>query len=222
MKKTKKRRIRFDRICICILFVLVLVYGLIALLNMKISNIYVINNTFLKDQYIIEAADIDNYPSTLLHPSFLIRSKLKKNIYINNAKVYKKGLTKVYIEVDENKPIFYYQSLEKTILSDGNKVDLTFAVPTVINYITDSYYDKFIVEMSKLDRNVLNMISEIKFVPNDVDDNRFLFTMTDGNFVYVNIMTFEKMNRYLSIKEGLPNKNGVLYLDYGNNFEILK
>ena len=43
---------------------------------------------------------------------------MKKDIYITDVKVYKKGFTKVYIEVLENEPIFYYQSLEKTILSD--------------------------------------------------------------------------------------------------------
>ena len=58
--------------------------------------------------------------------------------------------------------------------------------------------------------------------PNDVDDNRFLLTMSDGNYVYVNISTFYKLNKYVSIRESLPDKNGILYLDYGNNFEIIE
>lgn len=46
--------------------------------------------------------------------------------------------------------------------------------------------------------------------------------MTDGNYVYVDIDTFDKINKYLSILESLPDKNGILYLDYGNNFEIIE
>lgn len=218
----KKRRIRFDRIFIFLLIIFLIIGSFIFLFNIKISNIFVSNNNLLKDQTIIEQASISNYPSTLKNPSFIIEKRLKENIFIKNVKVYKKWLTQVYIEVLENEPLFYYEHSGKTILSDGRQTDLKSSVPTVVNYITDTYYSEFIYEMSKLDKNVLNIISEIKFYPNDVDDNRFLLTMNDGNFVYVNISTFEKLNKYLSIKEGLPNKNGILYLDYGNNFEIIK
>ena len=41
-------------------------------------------------------------------------------------KVYKKGLTKVYIDVVENKPLFYYESSKKTILTDGRETDEKF------------------------------------------------------------------------------------------------
>ncbi len=217
-----KRKLRFDRILIFFLFVSIVTLCIVCFLNLKITNIYVLGNEFVKEQNILELAGIDSYPSTVVNPSFVIKNRLQKNIYINTAKVYKKGLTKVYIEVVENKPLFYYQDSLTVILSDGTKTTGSFSIPTVVNYITDTYYDKFVKEMSKLDRDILNMISEIKFVPTDVDDNLFLLTMTDGNLVYINIATFNKLNKYFSIKEGLPDKNGILNLDWGNNFEILK
>ena len=34
-------------------------------------------------------------------------------------------------------------------------------------------------------------ISEIKYDPNSVDVERFLFTMTDGNYVYITLERFE-------------------------------
>jgi len=222
VKNVKKRRIRFDRILIFLFVVLLIISGFIFLFNLKISNIYVINNNLLKDQIIIEMAGIEDYPSSIKNPSFLIENKLKENILIKDVKVYKKKFTKVYIEIVENEPLFYYEHTGKIILEDGSEFSNIYSVPTVINYITDVYYDEFIKEMSNLDKNILNMISEIKFYPNEVDDNRFLLTMSDGNLIYVNIATFNKLNKYLSIKESLPNKNGILYLDYGNNFEIIK
>ena len=220
--KKKKRKIRYDRIFIFLVIIIFIVISFAFLFNLKISNIYILNNSFLTDQEIIEIAGISDYPETLKNLSVQIEDRLKNNIYIKDVKVYKKGLTKVYIDVVENKPLFYYESSKKTILMDGKETNEKFVVPTVINYITDNYYDAFINEMANLDENILKRISEIQFSPNDVDDNRFLLTMTDGNYVYVNISTFNKLNKYISIIEELPNKNGILYLDYGNNFEIIE
>ncbi len=220
--KKKKRKIRYDRILIFLVIVIFIVISFTFLFNLKISNIYILNNSFLTDQEIIEMAGISDYPETLKNLSVQIEDRLKNNIYIKDVKVYKKGLTKVYIDVVENRPLFYYESSKKTILTDGRETDEKFVVPTVINYITDNYYDAFINEMANLDENILKRISEIQFSPNDVDDNRFLLTMTDGNYVYVNISTFNKLNKYISIIAELPNKNGILYLDYGNNFEIIE
>lgn len=220
--KKKKRKIRYDRILIFLVIIIFIVISFTFLFNLKISNIYILNNSFLTDQEIIEMAGISDYPETLKNLSVQIEDRLKNNIYIKDVKVYKKGLTKVYIDVVENKPLFYYESSKKTILTDGRETDEKFVVPTVINYITDNYYEAFINEMANLDENILKRISEIQFSPNDVDDNRFLLTMTDGNYVYVNISTFNKLNKYISIIEELPNKNGILYLDYGNNFEIIE
>ena len=220
--KKQKRKIRYDRIIIFLIIVVLIIGCFTYLFNLKISNIYILNNSFLNDQQIIEIAEISDYPSTLQNMSFQIEKRLESNIYIKDAKVTKKGLSRVYIEVEENRPLFYYEYNKKTILLDGQETNEKFIVPTVVNYITDSYYNAFIEQMSKLDVTILNKISEIQFSPNDVDDNRFLLTMNDGNYVYVNIDTFDKMNKYISILENLPNKNGILYLDYGNNFEIIE
>lgn len=218
----KKRKVRYDRIIIFLGIIIFLVCAFNFIFNLKISNIYILNNNFLSDQQIIEIAQISDYPKVLQNMSFKIKERLEDNIYIKSAKVSIKGLTKVYIEVEENRPLFYYEYNKKTVLLNGQDTSNIFVVPTVINYITDTYYNSFVEEMSKLDISVLNRISEIQFSPNDVDDNRFLLTMSDGNYVYVNISTFNKLNKYISILENLPDKNGILYLDYGNNFEIIE
>ncbi len=220
-KKNKKRlKIRIDRILIFLFCVAFLILVINMIFNIKIKNIYVSGNYYLKEQEIIEAALISDYPSSLKNSSKTIKKRLLENNLINNANVYKRGISRVVIEIEENRPLFYYENIKKTVLINGVD-DNTYVVPTVINYITDKYYDSFILEMSKLDINILTRMSEIQFYPNDVDDNRFLITMNDGNYVYVNIETFNKLNKYLTILENLPNKKGILYLDYGNNFEII-
>ena len=220
--KPKKRKIRYDRIIIFLSIVFFIVICFTYFLNLKISNIYILNNSFLTDQEIIEIAQISDYPATLKNLSIQIKDRLEDSVYIKSANVSKKNLTQVYIEIEENRPLFFYEYENKTILLDGQATAKKYVVPTVINYITDTYYDKFVEEMGKLDLAILNKISEIQFSPNDVDDNRFLLTMSDGNYVYVNISTFNKLNKYITILESLPDKNGILYLDYGNNFEIIE
>lgn len=220
-KKTK-RKVRYDRILVFLGIVLIIILSLIFLFNLKITNIYIKNNNYLKDQEIIEEALLSNYPVSIFNSSSKIEERLTKNTFIKSAKVYKKWLTSVYIEIEENRPLFYYDYDGKTVLLDGTSIDSKYPVPTVLNYITDTYYEAFIEKMGSLDEDILNRISEIEFKPNNVDDNRFLLTMSDGNYVYVNIATFDKLNKYLSILEGLPDKKGILYLDYGNNFEIIE
>ncbi len=220
--KKGKRKIRYDRILIFLIVVLIICFLVSSLFNLKITNIYIIDNHYINDQQIIEWAGISDYPSSIMNPSFEIEKRLNQQIFIKDVKVTKKWLTDVYIEIEENRPLFYYNYDQKTILLDGTAIDTRFPIPTVLNYITDAYYDSFIIEMGKLDETVLKRISEIEFSPNEVDDSRFLLTMSDGNYVYINISTFDKMNKYLSILENLPNKKGILYLDYGNNFEIIE
>lgn len=219
--KTKKRKIRYDRIIIFLIILIIIFSFFSYFFNLKITNIYILNNNILSDQEIIEIAELSDYPSTFQNLSFQIENRIKNNIYVKDVNVTKKWFTQVYIDITENRPLFYYEYNKKTILSDKRETTDLHAVPTVINYITDSYYDKFIEEMNKLDESILSRISEIKFYPNEVDDNRFLLTMSDGNYVYVNISTFNKLNKYITILESLPKENGILYLDYGNNFEII-
>lgn len=221
-KQKKKVKVRFDRIFLFLLFLAALGFGIYGLFHLRISNIYIKGNQYLTDQQIIELAGISNYPSTFQNTSRKLEKRLASDTYIKSAKVSKNWFTKVTITVDENRPLFYYETNHQTILLDGTSVDKTYNVPTVLSYITDSYYESFIKKMGELDVDILMRISEIRFLPNEVDDNRFLLSMSDGNYVYVNIATFDKLNKYLTIMENLPSEKGILYLDYGNNFEILK
>lgn len=221
-KKKVKLKIKYKTIFIFLLisyFICFLAYDIV---NLNIKNIYIYGNEFFTDQEIIELAGIENYPSTLKYNSLNIKNTLEKNTYIKEVKVKKKWLTEVNIYVTENKPLFYYEYDKKTILSDGMKVDKIFITPTVINYIPNKKYQKFLTKMNEVDTDILKRISEIKYDPNDVDKNRFLLTMNDGNYVYVTLNKFLNINNYLDMIKNFENKKGILYLDSGEYFKILK
>lgn len=223
-KKEKVQKKRF-RIKFGIIFLFLLILFLIGLLifyitEIKITNIYISGNSYLKDQEIIELAQIQNYPSTLKNSSSKLEKELEKNIYIKSAKVHKKLFTQVFITIEENRPLFYNLSITKTVLLNKETTNDKFNVPTLINNIPTSMYDKFIKKIGALDINILNKISEIKYEPDEVDDERFLFSMTDSNYVYLTLKSIEKINDYNNIVKQFDNKKGILYLNSGGYFEI--
>lgn len=215
-KVKKKRKLKVGRILLAFFLLFLLIFVIYNIFNFKITNIYISGNYYLSDQEIIEKANISNYPSVI--KSIKQIKNLKNDIYISNVKVKVKKLTKVYIEITENKPLFYSVDMGQTVLLDGKTTKEKFPTPTLLNYVVDSVYPTFVKEIGKLDKDILNRISEIKYV----DDSRFLLLMTDGNYVYINNKTFSKLNKYMEIIKNFPNKKGILYLDYGNNFEIIE
>ena len=76
--------------------------------------------------------------------------------------------------------------------------------------------------MQRVDIDILERISEIKYDPNDVDKERFYLTMNDGIYVYVTLNKFDKINDYDDIVSTLQDKKGILYLDNGEYFEVFK
>ncbi len=222
-KPKKKVKIKYTRVFILLLILVVIILSLVFFINLKITNIYVDGDyNILKEQEIIDIASISDYPKTLNFSSSKIKKNLENNIYIKSAKVTKKYLTQVYITVEENYPLFFYKTDNKTILLDGSKVDKTFDVPTVINYIPNLKYQDFVEKMGLLDNNILERISEIKYDPSDYDDERFLLYMKDGNYVYINLYKFSNLNKYIEIIKNFGNKKGIVYLDSGNYFEIIE
>lgn len=85
-----------------------------------------------------------------------------------------------------------------------------------------SEYDYFIKKISKVDSNILLKISEIEYAKVDVDKQRFLLYMNDGNYVYITLSKIDNLNKYEEIYNSLEGKKGIIYLDSGNYFEEAK
>lgn len=221
-EKTKKYRIKYQNLIIFVLIIYLIYVGISSYLKQRITNIYIINNKYFKDQEIIEIAELENYPITTINSSKKIKERLENNIYIKEAKVYKKNRKEVYIEVIENRPLFYKASLNKTVLLDGKEVEENLDAPILINYVPDTIYSDFIDKMANVNIDVLKRISEIEYNPNKVDDERFLLTMNDDNYVYLTLYKFDSINNYIDIVKNFENKKGILYLDSGEYFKIME
>lgn len=220
-KKTKKVKVRYGRIFLFLIILSLVIYAVVTYIQIPIKNIFVSGNNTLSDQEIIDLAGISNYPSILSFTNNSLENKLEKNIYIKNAEV-KKEFRKIYIKIEENYPLFYNQVTKKTIMYNFKETNDIINAPILINSVIDKTYDLFKDKMKLIDRDIIDRISEIKYDPNSVDEERFLFTMSDGNYVYINLEKIESINNYVDIIKTFENKKGILYLDSGEYFEIFK
>lgn len=220
--KKKKLKIKYGRIFLVLIIFSLIIYLLFHIFSFPIKNIFISNNYLLSDQEIIDIAGIRDYPSIFSISNYKMKKNLESNIYIDKVSIYKKNLKEVYIKVEENYPLFYDSNKNVMVLKNKEETSEQKNCPILINYVTDTLYDDFLNAMIKIDYNVLNRISEIKYDPNDVDEERFLFTMDDGNYVYLTLMHFEKINDYVDIIKNFENQKGILYLDSGEYFKTFE
>lgn len=222
----KKMKLRYDRIFA--FFILLCIFYLIGnfLFQLPIKNIYISGNTYLSDQEIIDLAGIENYPSILGLSKTSIKKKLEENIYIQSAKITKRNLSELSIEITENNPLFYYKITNRTMFQDKREMDGILASIVLINYVPDLKYLKLVEKIVQVEPMILKRISIMEYDPNNVDDERFLLTMADGNYVYLTLEKFDSINNYLDIMKNIikthGNKKGILYLDAGEYFKIME
>lgn len=228
--KVKKRKLKIKTIIIFLVIIVLIVYSCFLLfnsvINSNIKNIYIIGNDILSDDDIMELAKIQNYPKILSISSNEMERRIKTSPFIKKVDVKKRIGNQVYIYIDEYKPLFYNKTNNKLIIENNKEVlleNIFNNIPTLINSVEDKkVYEKLIDKFVKIDDNIKEKISEIKYEPNDVDNERFLFSMNDGNYAYITLSKIEEINYYMDILPTLENKKGILYLDSGKYFEIFQ
>ena len=223
MKKKKKNK---KKIILKILIIIIILGSLIFYFkNMKIKNIYVTGNNNLKDQEIIELAGINNYPNLFQISSRKIEKKIKLNPLIDSVKVKKTFLGKITINIKEYN-LLLKNEIDNTIyLDNGQKItnDINMiGLPTLTNEVDKDILNNFLKKLNTINKDILSIISEITYSPNEYDKDLFLFLMNDGNYVYITTTRLDNINKYENVLLELEGKKGIIYLDSGNHFEILE
>ena len=219
--KRKKRKIKYKNLIFLIFIIGLVFFCFYAIFNINVKNIYVKGNELLTDQQVIDAAGLKNYPKIMSVNKKKLKSKIEDDVYINSAKIkFKKFRQEITIEVTENKPILFYEYDHTYLLSDGSEVSDKYVVPTLINQTPDTILKKLLTKLNSLDDDVLERISEIRYYPSNVDEELFYLIMNDGNYVYINFNSFNKLNNYIDILKAFDNKKGTLHLDSGDYLEL--
>ncbi len=227
--KVKKKKIRLIPILIFLVVLILLILLISFILSTRTKNIIITGNSLVSDQTIIEEAGLSDYPKYFSVSTRKIKKEIKKNPYIKKVKVERKFYNTFKITVTEEKVLLYDYPSHNYILSNGKEIvsDKEYlGVPTLLNHISDTVYDRFIKKLDELDTDILKQISEIKYDPSSYDETRFFLTMNDGNYVYINIPNFKSLNMYNQIYPNFDGHIGILYLDSGygeaSEYKILK
>ena len=219
--KKEKAKFNFKKIIIIFIIIVFVVLAFLYYRSLRVKTIYVIGNNLIKESDILDKTNLLSYPHLYEVNESDIKNNLKDNILINSIKVTKSLSGKVTIFIEENK-VLYQNNEGNYVLSNKEEIYLDKAplgIPTLINDCTD-VKDKFVTKFLLIDKDIVKHISEIEYKPTDLDKERFMFYMIDGNYVYITLSKISLINSYNEIYPTLENKKGILYLDSGNHFEI--
>ncbi len=225
-KIIKKKKLKVFRLLLILIILGAFFFGTYEYLNTKTKNIIITGTTYLKDDYILSLAKLENYPSFYRTTSLSIKKKLEKSPYIKTVKVKKSFYHVITIQIKENEPLFIVDSSQKLVLENNQEIELDseislFRVPRLMNYVPNTKYNNFKKNLAKIDSSILGKVSEITYLPNEFDKDRFLLYMDDGNSVYLTLTKFKMLNYYNKVLNQLDGKKGILYLDSGNHFKIM-
>lgn len=227
-KKKIKRKINIKGLLVVLLVIYLVFMMIYYFLSMPIKNIYIIGNSNISDNEIIEAAGIKDYPSIIKLNAFKIRKNILNLDYVSDVKIRRNIFGKLSIEIKEAKVLFYNKNNNKLVLSNGKEIidDNDYGYASLINYVPKNIYSKLITSLDKVDENILKSISEIEYSVSKsgdkvIDDTRFILRMNDKNTVFINLINIKNLNKYQSIYATLDGINGVMYLDSSSNENIL-
>ena len=222
-KIVKRKKLRVFRLLLILIVLVGLFFAVYFYLKLPIKNLIVKNNEYLNDDYILDLAKLKSYPSFFLTNTVKMKKKLEASAYIKEVKIKRSFYHTLTITVIENKPLFFYEVDKNIVFEDGQKVktsDFDFGIPRLLNYVPEDKYNAYIESMKDVDVNILSKISDIEYVPNEIDKERFLLYMDDGNVVYLTLTKFDMINNYDEVLGQVENHKGILYLDNGNYFQI--
>lgn len=231
--KKVKRRLNIKGLFVILLTLYLFIMLVYYVFTMPIKTIVINGNNIIKDKEIIEISGLTNYPSLFGTSTHSIKKKIKTLDLIENVKIKKNINGTLTIDIKEEKVLFLNKSTGKYALSNNKEVLLSepiLGIPVLVNYTSTEIYEDLIKKMSKLDEDIIALISEIEYSP-DVKDNitideyRFYLRMNDGNRAYINIANFDRLQEYKDLfstveaiyggKKGTFNLD-VIYTD-GNN-----
>lgn len=221
--KGKKRRVFKVKNILLLLFLFLGIVGLVYYgVTMPVKNVYIKGNYILSDGEIMKISALDKYPSFLLTSSKSIRDKIIKSSYVKDVKISKKFGNVIEVNILEYSAVFSFD--DKIILSNGEIIPNTYNlsdVPILLNMIDDSsLLKRMAIKFGGVDANVLRQISEVEYQPVEVDGDRFLLYMNDGNLVYITLTKINKINKYNQIRDKLDGHMGIVYLDAGDYVEL--
>ena len=114
-KIVKKRKLKIFNFLLVLLILIGLFFGIKFFLSVPVKNIIIKKTTYLNDDYILDLANLKDYPSYFSINGFKIKKELEKSPYIDSVKIKRDFFHVISIEVVEAKAIFYDNASDKVV-----------------------------------------------------------------------------------------------------------
>lgn len=221
-KKKKVKILNIPRIIVFLLLIYIVVSLGIFVYKEKVHHYEIKGIDYYKEIDIIRKLDLQDYPSFVSINANELKNKLEEDPLILSAKVTYHWNFTIKIEIEENTPIMVIKSSNNVILKNGDQIpyDESFgSLPMLLNNTPTESLTLLAESLSKVDKGILYMISEIIYAPYNssnviLDNNRFLLSMSDSNQVYINAKNCDWLNEYLNvIANNRITEPGTFYFD---------
>ena len=191
-KRIIKRKRRNRRLITLTLIVMIIVY--FALPISKIQTIVPRGNTIIPNNIVIsESGLVENSSFKLLVNNLLVGRRFSKNPFIQTVTVVKKNVGQVELIVEERPIIFktFRNEVWYAYFSNGTYAEIPanyfVAAANLIEIPADVEFDfaGLAKELAIVPSEIVEAISEIKYAPNDLETERYIFYMEDGNRINI-------------------------------------
>lgn len=214
----------FTLALICGILLIVATYFVLPISQVKAVS--VTGNDYLDSQYIENISGV-NYRSKyfLTFPSF-VSAKVKKDPMVEDCKIRLLPNHIVQIEVKEKVPVGYRYNDQGPflLLNNGDEVPLTSSymsmlarLPFISGFDTEDQTHKLTQALSKIDRKMIDEISEIKQYYLDYDEETLEIQMREGGYFFTSYYSIETLNAYHDIYVRMKDHNHCFYAESGKS-----
>ena len=225
-KIVKKKKLRILPFLVFIIIISIIIFLALLLIDTKVKNIIITGNEVISDEEVITRSKLTNYPSFYKSSTKTMEKAIKENPIVKSVNIKREFYHIFNIEIKEYEILYKKEEDGKYVLENKEEITLTnnipYMIPKLINEIPNNKLKSFIKYYKRINKDIREKISEIKYDPNIYDKDRFLLYMDDGNSVYLTITKFERLNYYNDVLPQLDGRKGYLYLDSGNHFQIMQ
>ncbi|TFB23295.1 FtsQ-type POTRA domain-containing protein [Filobacillus milosensis] len=228
LERKKKANRRFFTYLTVILFLIMVIVYLQSPLS-HIQSIQVSDNRVVTEEDIIGLSELSTNQSFWMIDVEDVEQKVSEHLEINNVDVERSWYNQVNIIVNEHSRVGYVKSSNQfyPILENGKilkEIQLETPrgdAPILYGFSNEEQLSRLTNHLSKLDESIVQLISEIYWEPDDMNQDQLRMFTTDGQEVIASIHNFsEKMKVYPSISSQLtPDMKGILYIDVGAYFQ---
>ncbi|WP_047984553.1 cell division protein FtsQ/DivIB [Ornithinibacillus californiensis] len=224
-KKANKRLVFYLSIFFFLISIIVYLQSPLS----HVKTVAVTGNSFYHEQEVINQSGISQDTNIWTVNKEEVIKTLEKNPLIDTVTVETKLPWTVEIHLKEHERIGYIKKENEyypilgngAMMPDSETDSLSGDAPLLVNFTVEEVLIEMSQELSKLPKNIRNIISEIHWSPTDRNKNEIILYMSDGFMVESTIRDFSnKMTVYPSIAAQLdPGSEGIIHIGVGAYFE---